>query len=73
MKTPVLEFLLNKVANLQPATLLKRDFSTVAFLGIAFFIEHLWWLLSILEFKCAKDNPCSESVFAFIPSNVILH
>ena len=36
MKTPVLEFLLNKVANLQPATLLKRDFSTVAFLGIAF-------------------------------------
>ena len=42
MKTPVLESLLHKVTNLKPGTLLKRDFSTVVFLRIAFFIEHLW-------------------------------
>ena len=29
---PVLEFLFNKVADLQPATLLKRDFKTGIFL-----------------------------------------
>ena len=53
-KTPVLESLFNKASGLWPAILFKKRLqhrcfpvNFVKFLRTSFYIEHLWWLLSL--------------------------
>ena len=68
------ESLFNKVADLRPATLLKKGLwgrcfpvNFAKFLGTPFYIEHLWWLLLNLhqgriQLKLAKTFNCSQNL-----------
>ena len=70
MKTPLWESLFNKVADLKASNFIKKKLQVFfseycEIFKNSFFIEHLWWLLPLIDFRFSASGFWASVIVSF--------